>query len=80
MFMMYSADNINLCLELTLSLATSISQLLNSNFCAIWQHSFVNKSKATLAEKISIGEFIGCHRQLFISKSGFREAEGVAKR
>lgn len=78
--MMYSADNLNLCLELTLSLATSISQLLNGNFCAIWQHSFVNKPKTTLPEKISIGEFIGRHRQLFVSKSAFREAEGVAKR
>lgn len=72
MLVMNSADNLNLRLELTLSLTTTKFQLLHSNLFAIRQHSFVNISKTTLSEEISIGEPIRCPHQLIISECALR--------
>jgi hypothetical protein len=79
MFVMYSADNLNLSLELTLSLATSKLQLLYSNLFAIWQQSSVDVPKTTLSKEISIRESISCPHQLFIRECALREAKGSAR-
>lgn len=68
MFVMYSADNLNLRLEFTLSLATSNFQLFHSNLFSSRQHSSMDIAKTTLSKEISIRESIRCPQQLFISK------------
>uniref|UniRef100_A0A0A9DDT8 Uncharacterized protein n=2 Tax=Arundo donax TaxID=35708 RepID=A0A0A9DDT8_ARUDO len=79
MFVMYSADNLNLSLELTLSLATSKFQLLYSNLFAIRQQSSVNVTKTTLSKEISIRKSICCPHQLVIRKCALREAKNSAR-
>ena len=68
MFVMYSADNLNLSLELTLSLAASKFQLFYSNLFAIRQQSSVNIPKTTLSKEISIRESISRPHQLFVGE------------
>jgi hypothetical protein len=58
MFVMYSADNLNLSLELTLSLAASKFQLFYNNLFAIWHQSSMNIPKTTFSKENSIRESI----------------------
>lgn len=68
---MNSTDGLNLCLELTLALSAPCFQLLDGDFLAVWKHSSVHVTEATLSEEISIREAIGCHGQFFVSEGAF---------
>ena len=60
-FVMDTANDVNLCPKFTLPLSTASFQLLNCNHFPIWKDSFMDITKTTLTKEVGIGETISCN-------------------
>lgn len=73
--MVDTADNVNLSLELSVSLASGGFEALDSNFLAIGEKAFVDISETTLAEEVALGEASGGSRELVVSEGALVESK-----
>lgn len=74
MFVMHSANDLNLGLELTLPLPTPSFQLLNRNLLTVRKDSPMHITETALSEQVGIRESICCHCQFLICECALGKA------
>lgn len=74
--MVNAANDVDLSLELPLSLSAPRLELLYCDLLPIGENSFVHVPKSSLPQQVSMREPVGRSRELFVAEGALVEGEG----